>query len=439
MLKKVFWWLILIFIVSTFSAIGGYYYAEEEYFNENERVDLRPVFKVWDVLEDEFYDVRTDEEKKDDNPNDRIWGMTSGLVDSFKDPYTIFLPPEISKEFQEDISGEFGGVGIEIENRDGFLTVVSPIPGTPASKAGMKSRDIIFKIDGKDSVSMSAFEAARLIRGEPGTEVVLTVLRKGEREPLDIKIIRDIIEIPTIKTYKYGDIFIIKIFSFDLKSPKEFYDVFKEFKRSGKSKLLIDLRNNPGGALYSAVYLAGMFLPEGELVVKEVGKDFEREELSGDYHINDLNINIFDNYVVGILVNEGSASASEILAGSLRDHKKAVLMGEKTYGKGTVQKIKEFKDGSLLKYTIAKFVLPSGRWINNDGIEVDIKIGDFDWERKGGTFSDEIDPQMIKAAEELEKIEDYEELVEILNDFDKKKEENKDKEKEEIIKNILND
>jgi carboxyl-terminal processing protease len=289
--------------------------------------------------------------------------MASGLAASYGDPYTVFLLPADSKELNEDISGEFGGIGVEIENTGGYLTVVSPLPGTPADKAGLRPKDIIVKIDDKDSINISSSAAVKLIRGEPGTKVVLTIARDGEKDFLEVEIERALIEIPIIKTYKKDGVFVIKLFSFTENSPELFIEAVKEFRDTGYDKLIIDLRGNPGGHLFAAVYIAGLFLPEGDIVVTE---DYgnEKEVLkSGQYHDGSKTLNIFSDRVkVGVLVDGGSASAAEILAGALHDHNRAILLGTNTYGKGTVQKVDDIgSDGASLKYTIAKFILPNGQ------------------------------------------------------------------------------
>ncbi len=422
-------------------AFLGYYLANIQ-TEKKEKIDLSQMDKILNILDKEFLDVRTTEEKKEDSPEDRKWGILSGLVASFKDPYTIFLPPTDSKFLNEEISGEFGGVGIEIENRSGFLTIVSPLPGTPAAKAGLRPKDVIVEVDGEESINISASKAAKLIRGEPGTKVVLTIARKGNPDVIKIEVERAIIKIPTIKTYKQDGVFVIKIYSFTDKIPELFFEAIKEFSQTGYDKLLIDLRGNPGGHLFAAIYIAGMFLPEGADIITEKYLNSEETLKSGEYHKNSRTINIFSQRVkIGILVDGGSASASEIFAGALRDNNRAILLGENTYGKGTVQKIEEFADGSMLKYTVAKFILPSGEWISHKGIPVDVEIKISEEElkksREKGLFDDQIDPQMLRAIKELQK---YKTQTDIIKRIEKTKEELKEKakkEREEKLKKIL--
>jgi carboxyl-terminal processing protease len=279
------------------------------------------------------------------------------LAASYEDPYTTFLPPQESKNLQEEISGEFGGIGVEIENRSGFLTVVSPLSGTPAAKSGIMPKDIIVEIEGKDSSNFSPSAAAKLIRGEPGTFVNIKVLRKGEIDSLEIKIERALIKVPIVKTYNKDGVFVIKLFSFTENSPELFFDAVREFAKTKNNKLIIDLRGNPGGHLFAAVYISGLFLPEGtKIVTEDYGDKRDMKILvSGKYHKSEKTINIFsENVKIGILVDQGSASASEILAGALSDNDRAILLGKNTYGKGTVQQVMEMDNGTSLKYTIAR-------------------------------------------------------------------------------------
>ena len=314
-------------------------------------------------MDNDFLDVHREEREKEITEKDHLWGIIAGLTASYDDPYTVFLPPSQSKDLNDDISGEFGGIGVEIENRGGYLTIVSPLPGTPADRAGLKAKDIIVKIDDKDSINISSAEAAKHIRGEPGTKVKLSIARRGKPDLMEVEVERAVIKIPTIKTYKKDGVFVIKLYSFTEKSPELFLNAVKEFSESGYDKLIIDLRGNPGGHLFAAVYIAGLFLPEGEVIVTEdYGNKREKDILrSGEYHESNGSINIFtDRVKIAVLIDGGSASASEILAGALHDNNRAVLMGTNSYGKGTVQELKEIGEGASLKYTIAKFILPGG-------------------------------------------------------------------------------
>ncbi len=338
--------------------------------SSNERADFTPFWKSWELLNQRFVHS-TDTTTKIVDPQEKVWGAIQGLAASYEDPYTVFLPPDDKELFESDvIDGEFTGVGIEIGIRDGLLTVISPLSGTPASRAGIKAKDKVIAIDGVDSTNMSTNAAVQLIRGPKGEPVVLTVLREGQFEPLEISITRDTIQIPIIESEKKGDVFVIKLFSFSGKSASLFRDELQKFADSGSGKLILDLRGNPGGFLDAAVSMASWFLSEDKIIVSEdfEGKRQGREHYSAGY-------NVFkDKLPLIILTDAGSASASEILAGALRDYNKALLVGENTFGKGSVQELVDITPDTSLKVTIAKWRLPSGRHIDNDGLVPDILI-----------------------------------------------------------------
>ena len=372
-----------------------------------------------------------------------------GLAASYGDPYTVFLTPEDNESLRDEIEGEFSGIGAEITNIDGYLTIVSPLPDTPSFRAGIRPKDIIIKIDDQDSMKMSSREAVKLIRGKEGEVVKLTIIRKGEPEPLEIKITRGIIKIPVVKTYEKDDVFVIKIYSFTENSPQEFLKGIQKFIKSKKQKLLIDVRGNPGGHLFAVTYILGIFLEEGKTILTEdySGKNkMENKELkSGDYHKDSSLVNIFkDNLQLGILMDEGSASASEILAGVLADYKKAILFGKNTFGKGTVQELVDLKNNTSLKVTIAKWILPRGSWISYKGIRPDVEINLTDEEFKksmeNGTFQAKIDPQMDKAIKYLSKFKNFKEYQKARDKFFKKRveleKEGQDKEMKELKKKI---
>jgi carboxyl-terminal processing protease len=366
------------------------------------------------------------------------------LSASYQDPYTIFLPPQESKNLREDISGEFSGIGVEIENRAGVLTVVSPLSGTPAARAGVMPKDVIIKIEDIDSTNFSSLAASKLIKGKVGTFVNLEVLRVGEKEPLKIKIKRAIIKIPIVKTYNQDGVFVIKLFSFTENSPELFFEAVREFSKTKNTRLIVDLRGNPGGHLFAAVYISGLFLPEGsKIITQDYGEKKDKDILlSGEYHRSEKTINIFsENVKIGVLVDGGSASASEILAGALNDNNRAVLLGKNTYGKGTVQEVVDMRDKTSLKYTIARWILPSGGWITNKGIPVDIEIeitrDEIEKSREGGSFSEEMDPQLLRAIEQMKKIKTQGEVIEIIKKNRKERKEIATKKRESKIKEIL--
>ncbi|MBI4114225.1 MAG: S41 family peptidase, partial [Candidatus Niyogibacteria bacterium] len=337
---------------------------------------------------------------------DLVWGAIKGMVHAVGDPYTVFLPPKENELFQSSVRGDFEGVGMEIGMRNDVLTVIAPLAGTPAFRAGIKAGDQIIKIGEETSAGISLDEAVSRIRGPKGTEVILTIIRKGEEEPLTISVIRDRIEIPVIETdareiiseeEKNGDktastvgddIQIIRLFSFSEKSTSAFRDAVRDFALSGRQKIILDLRNNPGGFLEAAVDISSWFLPSGDVVVRESFGENKEEKIYRSRGYETL-----ENKPVVVLINEGSASASEIVAGALQDHDTATLIGTKTFGKGSVQELVNIKQDSALKVTIARWLTPDGHSISENGLEPDITA-----ELEG---DDTIDEQLEKAIEFL--------------------------------------
>ncbi|MFA6077661.1 MAG: S41 family peptidase [Candidatus Paceibacterota bacterium] len=322
--------------------------------------DFEAFWKTWTVLNEKFVS-----KKKIPTDQEKVWGAISGLTKSFDDPYTVFFPPVESKAFAEDIKGEFGGVGMEIGLRDEVLTVVSPLKGSPAEKAGIRAGDRIFKIDDKITTDMAVDAAVKLIRGEKGTAVKLSIVRNGDSKPIEISITRDTINIPTIDTKLRDDgVFVISLYSFSENSPNLFAKALREFIVSGSDKLVLDLRGNPGGYLEAAVDMASWFLPAGKIIVREdLGKNQEEEVYrSRGYDIFN------DKLKMVILINRGSASASEILTGALLEHGKAVVVGERSFGKGSVQELVKITPETSLKVTIARWLTPNGLSISEGGI-----------------------------------------------------------------------
>ncbi len=433
---------IISFVIGIF--IGSIFFSQEQYLSNKDKIDFSLIYKIKNKLDEKFVDTRNPEDKKEITDKDHIWGAVEGYVASYGDPYTMFLPPDNSKDLKEDIKGEFVGIGVQIMNINGFLTVVSPLQDTPAFKAGIKPKDIILKVDGKDVVGVSTQKSINLIRGEKGTEVTLTIARQGLPKGKEIKVKRDLIKIPTVKTYLKDGVFVIKLFSFTEDSPEKFLEAIKKFAASKTDKLIIDLRGNPGGHLFAATYIAGIFLPKDSVILTEDygGKAKNTILKSGLYHISDKTINIFsDDLKLAVLVDGGSASASEILAGSLADHNKALLLGTNTFGKGSVQELMPFDDGTSLKVTIAKWILPNGEWISYKGIapDVEMKISEKEIEEalKHGSFSDYIDPQLERAIKYVAKIKTKKDFNKKMKELRAKKEERKKTEREEKIKEIL--
>ncbi|MBI2628418.1 MAG: S41 family peptidase [Candidatus Niyogibacteria bacterium] len=361
------------------------------------KINFEPFWKTWNAIEEKY--VSNDGL----SGQEMVWGAIEGMTKSLKDPYTVFFPPKEKEMFESQIRGDFEGVGMEIGIRNNILTVISPLKGTPAHRAGIKTGDMILKVDEKPTMDMTIDEAVRLIRGQKGTKVILIILRKGEEKTREISVIRDRIEIPAIETNgisrensgkKYAaaekEIFIIRLFNFNENALAAFRGALREMALSGKNKLILDLRSNPGGYLEVAVDIASWWLPMGKIVAKEKFSD-GRETLYRSKGYGALR-----DIPTVILLNEGSASASEILAGALNEHGKATLVGEKTFGKGSVQEIVPITKETFLKVTIARWLTPNGRSISEKGLEPDVTVAI--------TAEDEAanrDPQMEKAIELL--------------------------------------
>jgi carboxyl-terminal processing protease len=315
------------------------------------------------------------------------------LAASLGDPYTTFFPPKQNKSFQSDISGNFEGVGMEVGVKDNQLTVVAPLKGTPAYNAGIKAGDKILKIDDKPSSGMSADEAVTLIRGKEGTKVAVTLSRKDVKEPIVVTLTREVINIPTIDTeQKPNGIYLIRLYNFSAISPEMFREALKKFAESGSDKLILDLRGNPGGYLDAAIDMASWFLPPGEVIVKEdfgLGKEQGVHRSIGHQAFN-------NNLKMVILIDQGSASASEILAGALSEHGVAKLVGTKSFGKGSVQELVPITPDTSLKVTIARWLTPNGISISAGGLTPDVEVKMTEKDFTAGK-----DPQMDKAIEIL--------------------------------------
>lgn len=334
-----------------------------------ESVDMDPFWKTWGVLEEKFAPASTTTPPVSNQ--DKLWGAIQGLTASYGDPYTVFFPPVESKAFEEEISGSFSGVGMEIGVNNGVLTVVAPLKGSPAEAAGVKAGDKIIMIGDKSSLNMSTDEAVKLIKGEAGTSVTITFSREGVKEPIVKTITRTVIDIPTVNTKLLpSGVFVIELYNFSANSPGLFRGALREFVESGSDKLVLDLRNNPGGYLEAALDMASWFLPTGKVVVTEDfgGKQEKKEYRSKGYDIFNENLKF------AILVNEGSASASEILAGALKEYGKATLIGQRTFGKGSVQELLSVTSNTSLKVTVAHWYTPLGNSISNGGLAPDIEI-----------------------------------------------------------------
>lgn len=298
-----------------------------------------------------------------------VYSAIKGILESL-DPYSTFLDPEMYKEMQTETKGEFGGIGIEITIKDGFPTIITPIEDTPASKAGLRSGDHIIKIDGKPTKNMGLMEVVRMIRGERGKPVTLTIMREGFTSPKDFTIVRDIIKVKSVKYRALEDGYgYVKITQFQERTSDDLRKAFSDLRKNMKEikGIVLDLRNNPGGLLDQAVAVADAFIDQGLLVSVEGKNKDARMRFFAEKEA------IYSGPLV-VLINEGSASASEIVAGALKDTKKAILVGTKTFGKGSVQTIFPLGDGTAIKLTTAKYFTPKGRSIEKEGIVPDITI-----------------------------------------------------------------
>lgn len=335
---------------------------------DESKPDLTEFWRVWDLLEEKFATGSTTQNISEE---ERMRGAIEGLVDSYGDPYTVYFPPKDAEAFNETIAGNFSGVGMEVGLREKLITVIAPLPGTPAEKAGIMAGDVVVRIDEKSTEDMRIDEAVSLIRGEKGTVVNLQIYREGNKEFLNIPVTRDTIDIPTVKTEQIGKTFIIALYSFNAVSEAKVQAGIKEYLASGADSLVIDLRGNPGGYLQSAVTIAGYFLPAGKVVVKEEFGESARDDV---FRSRGSQIQLFTPKNLVVLVDGGSASASEILAGALKDHGVATIIGTQTFGKGSVQELMDLEDGGSLKVTVARWLTPNGTSISKEGLAPDIII-----------------------------------------------------------------
>ena len=344
-------------------------------------------WKAWNILNEKYVEAASTTAEA------RVWGSIKGLAASYGDPYTVFFPPVESKSFQEDIAGNFEGVGMEIGIKENQLLVVTPIKDSPAEKAGVKAGDMIIKIGDKATNDMSVDQAVKLIRGAAGTSVKLTFLPKGASKTVERVLVRQVINIPTIETStKPGGIFVIRLYSFSAQSANLFRGALREFVLSGNNQLILDLRGNPGGYLDAAWDMASWFLPAGKTVVIE---DFGKNAEQKFYRSKGYNI-FTDKLRMIILADAGSASASEILAGALQEHKIAKIVGTETFGKGSVQELVGITSNTSLKVTIARWLTPLGHNLSHAGLKPDyeVKITEKDVAAKN-------DSQLNKAIELL--------------------------------------
>jgi len=358
---------------------------------EENNIDFKLFWDTWEKIEQKYID------KTKVDPQKMYFGAIKGMVASVDDPYTFFLTPEENKQSKDDLGGKFQGIGAQLGLKEGRIVVISPLKDSPAEAAGLKSNDIIIMVDGESSEKWTLMQAVSKIRGPEDTAVVLTVLRGSEKK--DISITRKEIKVPSVelsyKALKGKQIAHLQLSQFGDSTNSEWdkaaSEIASKYKAGTISGMVLDVRGNPGGYLESAVYIASEFLQKGDLVVTQETTN------NSDRVYNVRRIGILQDIPLTILINEGSASASEILSGALRDHKRATLVGEKSFGKGSVQEALDLSEGAGLHVTIAKWLLPEGEWINGKGIEPEIAVTNE--VPDGNTITDETDAQLQKALE----------------------------------------
>jgi len=347
-------------------------------------VDFNLYWEVWQDLKTNFVDKNKIKDKE------MFYGSLKGLAASLGDPYTLFMDPTTTKEFNADLAGTFEGIGAEVGLRNEVVTIIAPLEGSPAAKAGLQAGDKILAIDGKSVLGLSVDEAVKLIRGPKGTKVTLNIMRGKNDKPKDYVVTRDLIVVKSVKTEMRKDgIYVIKVSNFNDDTQGLFEGAVQDVLTKNPKGLILDLRNNPGGYLETAISMASEWIKEGPVVVEQFNNNRRNENFA------DGNARLA-SFPTVVLVNGGSASASEIVAGALRDYKKATIVGENTFGKGSVQTLKDLSDGSSLKITIAKWLTPAGDAINEKGIKPDIEV-----KISQENLNKNLDPQFDRAIQIL--------------------------------------
>lgn len=375
------------FVLGFMVAILGFMAVDRVVAQGSIENELETYLQVLDVVKNEYVDKNVNDQKM-------VYGSIRGMLASLDDPYTRFMEPEAFKEMKIRMSGSYSGIGIYIGIKEHQISVISPIQGTPAYLAKLKSGDAIMTIEGKNTKDMALEEAVSLIRGPKGTKVRLGILRAGWKEPRDYDIARANIIIKSLESKMIGDVAYIKLNTFEnLKSSQEFEKALRSMKNA--KGLVIDVRNNGGGILQNAIDIGSMFIDQG-VIVKTVDREKHTEELLSTGRV------LWKKPVV-VLINEASASASEILAGALRDNNIAKLVGTTTFGKASVQNVRRLNDGSAVLVTIAKYLTPNGEYINKKGIapNIEVKISTAEAEALINEGAKANDPQLDKAVETL--------------------------------------
>lgn len=349
---------------------------------DEDAFDFNIYWEAWDALRSNFVYKNKIKDKE------MFYDSVKGLAASADDPYTVFMTPTETKDFANDLAGTFEGIGAEVGMRNEIITIIAPLSGMPAEKAGLKAGDKVYAIDGQSALGLTVDEAVKKIRGTKGTVVTLTIIRDKETSPRQIKIERGVIVVKSVSvTYRTDGVAVIKVSNFNDDTLSLFNDAVKQINAKKPKGIILDLRNNPGGYLDTAVAMASEWVKEGPIVLEQFG-DGKRNEYTA------LGNPQLGGYKTIVLVNSGSASASEIVAGALRDYNKATLVGENTYGKGSVQTIRELSDGSSMKITVATWMTPNGDYINEKGLapQIEVKLTATDVEKNK-------DPQLQKALD----------------------------------------
>lgn len=367
--------LVLLLTLVVVTSLVSYRVGEQSVrvgITEAGQLDLSMMWKVKDKLAKMYLDRSKMEDKK------MVYGAIQGMVASLDDPYTMFLPPKENKSANEDLAGEFGGVGIQLGYKEKNLAVMAPLAKTPAEKAGLQAGDLILKITDKannvdkDTSGISLDEAVNLIRGKVGTEVTLKMYRESKKDTFDVNLKREPIVVPSSelvwKDQNGKKVAWVRLYKFSEQLYTDWPKIVDEIKSKNADGIVLDLRNNPGGFLQSAVMVASDFIKDG-VVVSQESSDGSVQK----YNVDQSRKQLLDKKLV-VLVNGGSASASEILAGAIKDYNRGKLVGEKTFGKGTVQQPEDFSDGSGLHVTIARWLLPNGKNIHKVGVDPDVEV-----------------------------------------------------------------
>ena len=386
--------LVLVFAAGYQSGHKGFIFQPKSFsvINQNEApqsVDYNLLWKAIDTVNQNYIDKPIDQQKV-------LYGAVSGAVAAAGDPYTTFFDPSALNNFQTSLQGSFGGIGAEVGLKDGAIVIIAPIDGTPAQRAGLLAGDVILGVNASSTEGWTVDQAVNLIRGPKGTDVTLKIGRQGKSAPFDVKITRDTIQIKSVKwdykTVNNKTVAVISVSEFGDDTKGLFDQAVNEILKKNVSGIIVDLRNNPGGYLQTAVDMASNWVKEGDLVVSEAHSDGTTVPYKGEGNPRLSGIKTL------ILINGGSASASEIFSGALHDHGLAQLLGEKSFGKGSVQQLFNLPGGSAVKVTIAKWITPNGVNLNHNGLDPDIKVT-----RSVDDVTNGKDPQMDAALQQFNK------------------------------------